>query len=71
MPGVRGRGPFAPPSLKSTVKDKNVSTILTPIVGIQNYDSVDKVLHQQEMTQQKDKKYLNKIINDAKIRRNQ
>ena len=40
-------------------------------LGIQNYDSVDKVLYQPEMTQQKDKKYLNKIINDAKIRRNQ
>ena len=40
-------------------------------LGIQNYDFVDKVLHQPEMTQQKDKKYLNKIINDAKIRRNQ
>ena len=30
---MRGRGLFAPPSLKSTLKDKSVSTILTPIVG--------------------------------------
>ena len=40
-------------------------------LGIQNYDSVAKVLNQQEMTQQENKKYLNKIINDAKTRRNQ
>ena len=35
-------------------------------LGIQYYDSVEKVLNQQEMTQQK-----NKIINDPKTRRNQ
>ena len=40
-------------------------------LGIQNYDSVEKVLNQQKMTQQKNKKYLNKIVNDAKTRRNQ
>ena len=40
-------------------------------LGIQNYDCIDKVLNQPEMTQQKNKKYLNKIINDAKTRRNQ
>ena len=34
-------------------------------------DSVEKVLNQQEMTKQKNKKYLNKIINAAKTKRNQ
>ena len=33
---------------------------------IQNYDSVEKILSQQEMTQQKNKKYVNKIIKEAK-----
>ena len=40
-------------------------------LGIQNYDSVEKVLNQPEMAQQKNRKYLNKIINDAKTIRNQ
>ena len=40
-------------------------------LGLQNYDSVEKVINQKEMTQQKNKKYLNKIINEAKIKRNQ
>ena len=37
-------------------------------LGIQNYDSVDKVLNQKEMTQQKNKKYLNKIINENQLK---
>ena len=32
VPGVRGRGAICAPSLKSTLKDKSVSTILMPIV---------------------------------------
>ena len=40
-------------------------------LGLQNYDSVEKVINQQEMTQQKNQKYLNKIINEAKTKRNQ
>ena len=40
-------------------------------LGLQNYDSVEKVINQQEMTQRKNKKYLNKIVNDAKFKRNQ
>ena len=40
-------------------------------LGLQNYDSVEKVLNQQEMTQRKNKKYLDKIVNDAKFKRNQ
>ena len=37
-------------------------------LGIQNYDSVEKVLNQPEMTQQKNRQYLNKILKDAKTR---
>ena len=40
--------------------------------GLKNYDSVEKVLNQPEMTQQKkNRQYFNKIINDAQTRRNQ
>ena len=45
--------------------------ILNYYLKLQNYDSVEKVLNQPETTQQKNRKYLNKIINDAKTRRNQ
>ena len=38
-------------------------------LGLQNYDSIDKVLNQPETTQQKNRKYLNKIINNAKTSR--
>ena len=31
-------------------------------LGVQNYDSVEKVLNQQEMTQQKNKKYLRLLM---------
>ena len=40
-------------------------------IGISNYENVDKVLNQPEMTNQKTKTYLNKIIKDAKFKRNQ
>ncbi|XP_068675540.1 uncharacterized protein [Montipora foliosa] len=50
--------------------DEDMDNEILNDLGIQNYDSVEKVLNQQEMTQQKNKKYLNKII-DAKTRRNQ
>ena len=40
-------------------------------LGLKNYDDVDKILNQPEMTQQKNRKYLNKIINYAKTSRNQ
>ena len=40
-------------------------------LGIQNYDSYDKVLNQPEMPQQKNRKCLNKIIKEVKNKRNQ
>ena len=51
--------------------DEDMGNEILDDLGIQNYDSVEKVLNQQEMTKQKNKKYLNKIINEAKAKRNQ
>ena len=51
--------------------DEDMDNEILNDLGLQNYDSVEKVLNQQEMTKQKNKKYLNKIINAAKTKRNQ
>ena len=51
--------------------DEDMDNVILGDLGLQNYDSVEKVINQQEMTKQKNKKYLNKIINEAKIKRNQ
>ena len=51
--------------------DEDMDNEILNDLGLQNYDSVQKVLNQQEMTKQKKKKYLNKIINAAKTKRNQ
>ena len=51
--------------------DEDMDNEILNDLGLQNYDSVEKVLNQQEMTQRKNKKYLNKIINAAKTKRNQ
>ena len=51
--------------------DEDMDNEILGDLGLQNYDSVEKVINQQEMTQQKNKKYLNKIINEAKTKRNQ
>ena len=40
-------------------------------IGIPDYENVEIVLNQQEMTPQKTKAYLNKIINNAKFKRKQ
>ena len=40
-------------------------------INIMNYENVEVILNQPEMTPQKTKAYLNKIINEAKYRRNQ
>ena len=51
--------------------DEDEANMILGDLGLQNYDSVEKVINQPEMTQRKNKKYLNKIINEAKIKRNQ
>ena len=53
------------------INDEDMDNEILGDLGLQNYDSVEKVINQQEMTQQKNKKYLNKIINEAKTKRNQ
>ena len=42
--------------------DEDMDNEILNELGIQNYDSVTKVLNQPEMTQQKNRKYLNKIV---------
>ena len=53
------------------IDDEDMDNEILGDLGLQNYDSVEKVMNQQEMTQRKNKKYLNKIVNDAKLKRNQ
>ena len=57
--------------LDYALDDEDMDNEILGDLGLQNYDSVEKVINQQEMTQQKNKKYLNKIINEAKTKRNQ
>ena len=51
--------------------DEDMDNEILGDLGLQNYDSIEKVINQQEMTQRKNKKCLNKIVNDAKFKRNQ
>ena len=51
--------------------DEDMDNEILGDLGLQNYDSVEKVLNQQEMTEQKNRKYLRNIINAAKTKRNQ
>ena len=51
--------------------DEDMNNEILGDLGLQNYDSVEKVINQQEMTRRKNKKYLNKIVNDAKFKTNQ
>ena len=50
--------------------DEDIDDEILGDLGLENYDSVEKVMNQQEMTERRNKKYLNKIINDAKFKRN-
>ena len=51
--------------------DEDLSNVILDDIGITNYENVEKILNQPEMTPQKTKAYLNKIIDEAKYRRNQ
>ena len=51
--------------------DEVISDEMLNDFGLQNYDSVEKVLKGLEMTPHKTRGYLNKIIKDAKFRSNQ
>ena len=54
-----------------TLQDDDMENEILDDLGLKNNDSVEKVLNQPEMAQQKNRQYFNKIINDAKTRRNQ
>ena len=51
--------------------DEDMDNEILNDLGLQNYDSVEKVMNQEQMTKPKNKKYLKKIVNEAKIKRNQ
>ena len=51
--------------------DEDMDNEILGDLGLENYDSVEKAMNQQEKTERRNKKYLNKIINDAKFKRNQ
>ena len=59
-----------PQEYDEALDDEDMDNEILNDLGIQNYDSVEKVLNQPEMTA-KNRKYLNEIINDAKLSRNQ
>ena len=54
-----------------SLNDEDSSNYQLDELDIPNYDSLDKVLQQSEVKTQKTRKYLNKIVDDAKKRRNQ
>ena len=54
-----------------TIDDEDLSNYILNDVGIPDYESVEMRLNQPEMTPKNTKKYLNKIINDAKFKRDQ
>ena len=53
------------------IDDEDMSKEILNDIGIPNYENVDKILNQSIMNPQKIKGYLNKIIKDAKFKRNQ
>ena len=54
-----------------TIDDEDMTNEILYDVGIPNYENVEKVLNQPEMTNQKTQAYLKKIIKDATFKRNQ
>ena len=54
-----------------TIADEDMIRETFDELGIPNYESIDKVVNQPEMTPKKTKSYLNKIIKSAKFKRSQ
>ena len=54
-----------------TLDDEDLAKETLDDLGLTNYESVDKVLNQPEMTNKKTKAYLNKILKDAIFKRSQ
>jgi len=53
------------------IADEDMANKILGGIGVINYDDVEMRLNQPEMTPQKNKTYLDKIIKDAELRRNQ
>ena len=53
------------------IDDEDMNNEILDDLGIMNYENVDKVLNQSEMTPDKTKMYLKKIIKDAEFKRKQ
>ena len=53
------------------IDDEDMNNAILDDLGIMNYENVDKVLNQPEMTTQKNKIYLKKVIKDAEFKKKQ
>ena len=53
------------------IDDEDMNNAILDDLGIMNYENVDNVLNQPEITTQKTKMYLKKVINDAEFKRKQ
>ena len=53
------------------IADEDMNNAILDDMGIMNYENVDKVLNQPEMTTQKNKMYLKKVIKDAEFKKKQ
>ena len=51
--------------------DEDNANMTLDDLGLSNYDDIEKQLNQPEMTQRKNKKYVNKKLKDAEHKRNQ
>ena len=51
--------------------DDDTTEAILDYLGVTNYDSMEKQLNEPEITSKKNKKYREKIINDAVFKRNQ
>ena len=51
--------------------DEDIANETQDDMGVVNYDDVEKRLNEPEMTPQKTKSYLNKILKDAKLKKSQ
>ena len=51
--------------------EEDSANMILDELGLSNYDDIEKQLNQPEMTQRKNKKYVNKKLKDAEHKRNQ
>ena len=53
------------------IDDEDLTKEILEDLGLTNYESIDKIINQPEMTSKKTTAYLNKILNEAKHKENQ